>query len=383
MWTPNLSFSFPSPLDIGSEKKIKEFTKHQKTTYQTSDAEEIQCRKKLKIRREKHKKNKLIRRFNIKYLNKKQKLNAVAEDHNVPITRYYDQAIPIESTYLDSIYSETKYLHPILGKMIHFKRLTCITHIFDLDEYEYTIEERRTIKIGKKRCHFYKFDELINHLENSGYEYAHQLQSYLTSLMNVSTTILDDTFQQYLGHARETTSPMLIKSYDEIIEEKKESQKLKKKKVLIFPSSDGDNVGIKQEIRAMPYFKITEKASSQSIAHNIMSLSHNSLMLDMLGFDHTKLSSEMEGFDVFNCQKTSNWVLFYITYIKFKMDDQANQFIFCKELMKLVDIDGDEIYGDMSMYKNRIEIANNIIYEVYFIFKEANLKLKNRKHLTR
>lgn len=360
MWSSQQSScGFPIPLVV--DKSTKESSKNKNT------AEEIKCRQKLKIRREKHKKNKLVRRFNIKYLNKKLKDEASSLQHNVPISRFFDQAIPIEPTYLDPDYYPNKYFHPILGKLINFKRITSLTHNFYEKEYEYIIEERKIQKVKKKNHSFAKFDELTIFLKNSQNENAYYQVSFQEDLKNDCYEKVDDIFFQ----TREYN--LLIPTQEEMIIE----QKRQKKKRAFLLNQEND---IQSDIKSMPYFKIREKFHNEPIASILLSLSHNDLMLDMLGFDFAKLSGNLEGFDTFNCQRTSNWVLFYQAFIRFKMDDQMNQFNISRDLIRLVDIDGDEIFGEMILYKNIVVNDGNQFNDIYFIFKEANQKLKHRKY---
>lgn len=51
-----------------------------------------------------------------------------------------------------------------------------------------------------------------------------------------------------------------------------------------------------------------------------------------------------------------------------------------QDLVKLYDIDGDEVVGEMTLYKNQTLVQEDIFNEIYFIFKRK-VKKNSKKNL--
>lgn len=232
-----------------------------------------------------------------------------------------------------------------MGKFIYFRCITTICLNVNEAEYEYKLEERHSSYFSHNTC-FKTFDqvsELLSFLKQSNYDLCHTLASTLEMATYQTARIYD---QDFFDRVEDCS---IVKTEDRIL----------------------------KSIQCLPYFKIIELSTNQPIKDRILLLSHNMLMLKMLGFDYVQLSGKLEGFEVFDCLKTTNWVLFYLSYFSFKMDKDAKQFVIAKDLIKLYDVDDREIIGDMTLYKNKTTYEGQDVNEIYFVFNMHNHRYRN------
>lgn len=179
MWPPQPSKAFPCPLATKSQKTMqtKDTLSSNGTLTKTGlSVDSVKCRKKLKIKRELHKKNKIVRPYNIKHLNKTT-MNETMKSKTTCIARIFDHALPIDTTFLEPNDAGANYIHPILGSLSSFKRITSIVFDQKTDEYNCRIENRyfnpSDVKSSDQK--FYKVEALLRVLKNSYKEYSTQL----------------------------------------------------------------------------------------------------------------------------------------------------------------------------------------------------------------
>lgn len=263
------------------------------------------CRKKLKIRRERHRQNKIFRMFKIKNLDKTLSRDTHARE-NIPISRIFDNAIPIDRTFSETNYGEGKYYHPILGKLRLFKRITSIINHYDREEYEYKIEERfaqfkNQVINSDKNPSFVLAGNLLSLLKNYNFEYTGLLYKYLEHSIAFAHL---DSYNGHLFHPidKSGNQAVLFPSFDEL--EKEYYYKNKQQKIPIIKQSLSQNDdAMLDEIKSLPYIKIIEKVNAldHQITSHLLGLYHNKYMLDILGFEFIRLSGQLQGFEVFNC----------------------------------------------------------------------------------
>lgn len=371
----------------------------------------------------------------IKFLNKFRRESRLSK-HRVVISRFFDHAIPIEPTHLDQIHTNNKYLHPIIGGMIHFKRIVSITNKCTQDIYEYMVEERQSGKINNKSSKkFERTDELISYLKSSDCRYCKEqltcIETSISQQKKKASKRKKRTKSKNMDGKKSTSEPKLVIQQEQMtLEEEKTktgqvvpselSQKTKRNeicnnnemshinglkncKINGFNSSSisGKNLpranmiptlfeikrqqkqklnqkietealindsDLNKAIKSLPYLKITEKICNEPTANSLLSLAHNHMMRNVLGFFNVKLSGELEGYEIFNCQKTTNWVIFYLSYIRFKMDQNITKQPCDENQLKLYDKFDNEIAGKIVMYKNKIDGGN--FSEIYFVFEQ-------------
>ena len=382
MWPPQPFKAFPCPLMTKNPRDAN--TKDTLTVNSSKNTlgvstDSVKCRKKLQIKRDFHKKYKVYRSYNIKYINKIT-MNESIRSKTTCIARIFDHALPIDITFSQPIYVKTKYIHPILSSVSRFKRITSIVHDYWQDEYKYKLENRYLSNDSNLNANqkFFRADDLLRVLKNGNQDYTTYLHSYLKGYMlecspwpfqkkgSDSSFFLDYDVNRKIPISKAN----LIPSFDELESQPKINQEYEK---VFYHKIDYD---LLNEIKNYPYFKIIEMVNNfvGQIGNTLISLSHNKQMLEIQGFHFTSLGGNLKGFEVFDCQKTKNWALFNLNQIQFKIDSNVNYFLCSNNLVTLYSINGDELSGEMVLYKNQTQIGEHIINEIYFIFKKKQKK---------
>ena len=311
-------------------------------------------RKKLQIRRENHRKNKLFRRFNVKFLNKSTRKAASVNADDRFIARFFDYAIPIEPTYKDAMNAEDKYFHPIFSKLQIFKRITSITYTYNDNEYVYKIEERKPFKNVITNLNSFISKELLLYLETSKCKHANMQNTKLLNSFSILSNSL--IYEKSFYNCFNSKDTQLFQTRQEIKKQRKSMQNV----IHVIDK-------LMYELKDLPYFKITEKSSLDHAGGHLISLAHNKQMSDLIGVSEPKLNGELEGFEVFSNLKTSNWVHYYLLIMTFKTDAKAKELMLYKDLIKLYDCNGKEIVGTVHLYKNRAFVDQVYVNEIYFV----------------
>lgn len=135
------------------------------------------------------------------------------------------------------------------------------------------------------------------------------------------------------------------------------------------------------QIKICPYFKACYNKNTKDPKKFLLSLSHNSFMSNMLGIYTPNLSDDLEGIEVFNTLKTQMWIAYYTAFINFLTDPNARELILSKKLIRFFRLDGKELIGNMTLYKNQVIVDDEVINEIYYVW-EIDESYKSRYHVS-
>lgn len=175
MWQTQSTKGFPGPLVVKSKKTVinenLELNSSKKSVGGSYSS--LKCSRKLEIKRELHKKNKINHRsFSIKHI-KKFTMNETKKSKITYIARYakfFDHVFPIEATFWQQpADAGTNYIHPIMGSLSIIKRITSITYDYDQEEHKYKLEDRFFDNVANPRANqkFYMVGDLLRLLITS------------------------------------------------------------------------------------------------------------------------------------------------------------------------------------------------------------------------